>query len=272
MIELLISSYLFFVGAVFGSFAGAMVWRLKTGKKLANERSECEQCHHKLSWLDLIPIVSWLALGGKCRYCRKPIGWSPLMLELGLGAIFVISYLAWPYSLDSLLGVSSLLLWLVAVVMLAILFVYDLRWYLLPDKVMWPLIVVGGLLFAVKALLSSWGLSQALIELVLCLIPVSGVYYLLYTVSQGRWVGFGDVKLGIFIGLALGWQGALVTLVLANFIGLFAVLPGLVSGKLSRSSEIPFGPFLIIATMITMLAGDHLVRLYVQVVLSGSFS
>jgi len=267
-----IAIYLFFFGAVLGSFAGAMVWRLKTGRKLANDRSECEHCHHKLSWLDLIPVVSWLVLGGRCRYCRKPIGWAPLLLEIGLGAVFVVSYLAWPYSLSLPLGVASLALWLVAAVMLTILFVYDLHWYLLPDKVVWPLAVVGAALFVTKALLDGWGLSQAAIELVLCLIPISGVYYLLYAVSKGRWVGFGDVKLGLFMGLALGWQGALVALVLANFIGLLAVIPGLVTRKLSRTSEVPFGPFLILATFIAMLAGDHLAQLYVQLMLQGSFS
>lgn len=263
----LVAIVLFVFGAIFGSFAGAMVWRIKTSRSLANDRSECEHCHHKLSWLDLVPLLSWLYLRGKCRYCRKPIGWTALLLEVGLGLVFVASYLLWPSPLGSPIEVIHLGLWLLACVLLAILFVYDLRWYLLPDKIIWPLAVVGGAIFVIQAITSKWGLEQVVVEFALAFVPVTGVYYLLYKVSSGRWVGFGDVKLGIFIGLALGWIGALLTLVLANFIGLLVVLPGLLSGKFSRTSEIPFGPFLIVAALISMLIGSQIVDWYLQLAL-----
>lgn len=268
--DTLIILALFVFGAIFGSFGGAMVWRLKTGRRVANDRSECEHCHHKLSVLDLIPVLSWLTLRGKCRYCRKPIGWTPLLLEIGLGLVFVSSYVLWPWQLTTPLELSFFVAWLVACVMLAILFVYDLKWYLLPDRVIWPLAGVGVVLFICRALLNKWGLDQSFLELGLALVPVTGVYYVLHKVSQGRWVGFGDVKLGIFIGLALGWQGALLALVLSNFIGLVIILPGLLSGKFSRTSEIPFGPFLIVATIIAMLSGEHIIRWYLQLALGGT--
>lgn len=261
---------LFVFGTIFGSFSGAMVWRLKTGRKTTNDRSECEHCHHKLSVLDLIPVLSWLSLQGKCRYCHKPIGWTALLLEIGLGLVFVGSYILWPWQLAAPLELVFFVSWLIACVMLAILFVYDLRWYLLPDRVVWPLVGVGIALFVCRALLSGWGFEQAFIELGLALVPVTGVYYVLHTVSKGRWVGFGDVKLGIFIGLALGWQGALLALVLSNFIGLVVILPGLMSGKFSRTSEVPFGPFLIMATIIAMLSGEHIIRWYLQLALGGT--
>ena len=261
---------LFVFGAIFGSFSGAMVWRIKTGRKIGNDRSECERCHHKLSVLDLIPVVSWISLGGKCRYCRKPIGWTPLLLEVGLGLVFVGSYLLWPWSLAGPLELTFFISWLIACVMLAILFVYDLKWYILPDKIVWPLAAMGLILFICRALLNAWSAEQAFVEFGLALVPVTGVYYVLHKVSQGRWVGFGDVKLGIFIGLALGWQGALLALVLSNFIGLVVILPGLLSGKFSRTSEIPFGPFLIIATIIAMLSGTYIIHWYLQLALGGT--
>lgn len=261
--NLVIALYLFFLGAVFGSFAGAMVWRIKTGRKVANDRSECEHCHHKLSPLDLLPIVSWLWLRGKCRYCKKPIGWTPLVLETVLGLVFAVSFVAWPYGFTDPLSVVLLSFWLVACVMLAILFVYDLNWFLLPDKVMWPLVGVGMAFFIAKALLLGWGLNTALLELLLGLIPITGVYYALYVVSAGKWVGFGDVKLGVFMGLVLGWQGAMIALVLSNFIGLAAITPGLASGKLSRTSQVPFGPFLIVATLLALLWEKQLVSLII---------
>lgn len=261
--NIVIGLYLFFLGAVFGSFVGAMVWRLKTGRKLAADRSECEHCHHKLSVLDLLPLVSWLWLRGRCRYCKKTIGWTPFILELSLGLVFALSYIAWPYGLSDPLSIALLALWLVSCVMLAILFLYDLRWFLLPDKVMWPLFGVGAVYFTVNALAGGLSLSQAVPELAFGLLPIAGVYYVLYIVSKGEWVGFGDVKLGIFMGFVLGWQGALLALMLANCIGLAVIAPGLLSGKLSRSSHIPFGPFLIIATLIALLWGEQLITLFV---------
>jgi prepilin signal peptidase PulO-like enzyme (type II secretory pathway) len=88
----------------------------------------------------------------------------------------------------------------------------------------------------------------------------------LYVVSQGRWVGFGDVKLSIFIGVVLGWQKALLALILANVIGFFIVLPGLATRKLTRTSRVPFGPFLIIAFVVAGLFGDAIIQWYLSFV------
>ena len=111
------------LGAVLGSFAGAQVWRLRAwqlkqdkaagekidttewkklkpliGKKLKKDRSQCLSCHHDLAWKDLIPVVSWLRFGGKCRYCKAKIGYTEILLELGLGALFALSVWFWPES------------------------------------------------------------------------------------------------------------------------------------------------------------------------------
>lgn len=254
---LLISAYLFAVGAAMGSFAGAVAWRLEKKRDFVRERSECEHCHHQLAWYDLIPLFSWLSLRGRCRYCHKPIGISAPLLEVGLGLAFAISLLVWPYGWSAL-AIALFVIWLVALTLLAILFVYDMRHSLLPDVLIWPLAALGVILFVILMILQGAPLSRWLLEALLALIPVSGVYWVLHRLSDGRWVGFGDVKLGLFIGLALGWQGALLVLMLANYLGLFWVLPGLLSRKLDRSSHMPFGPFLIVATYIVFLWGQPL--------------
>jgi len=262
--EILIALYLFVIGACFGSFAGAMAWRIEKGRDVVRDRSECEHCHHKLSAPDLIPVVSWLWLRGKCRYCRKPIGPTPLVLEVVLGAIFVVSYLAWPLPLLGLLGWMIFATWLVVLVLLTILFVYDLRHYILPDVVVWPLVGLGLVLFVMLAVQNQLTIETAVLEGLLSLLPISGVYWLLYVVSKGAWVGFGDVKLGIFMGLVLGWQGALLALVLANLLGTLVILPGLVSGRLKRATHVAFGPFLIAATVIVFLWGGEIIKWYVS--------
>lgn len=158
------------LGAVFGSFAGAQVWRLRAqqlaaddragekvdqreltrlrplgNQQLGHDRSRCLHCQRVLAWYDLLPVVSWLLLRGRCRYCRRPIGWSELLLELGLAGLFVASVALWPGGLTDAVQVGLLVLWLVALVLLAILFVYDVRWMLLPDVINWPFIGLGAL-------------------------------------------------------------------------------------------------------------------------------
>lgn len=269
MTDIIIVVYLALLGAALASFAGAMAWRLHEGRDAIKDRSECEHCHHKLSAWDLIPIASWLWLRGRCRYCGKPIGVQLLLMEIGLAGLFVASYLWWPYDVQTLLGLSLLVVWLLALVLLAILFLYDLRWYLLPDRIMWPLIGLGSIFFVLRAFSLEWPLPQAGFELAGGLLPVAGLYYVLYLISKGAWVGFGDVKLGLFIGLVLGWQGALIALMAANVIGLLWILPGMASGKIGRHSTIPFGPFLIIGTVVALLWGQPLIQAYLGLLLGG---
>ncbi len=267
--EVFICVFLAILGAAMGSFAGAVVWRLKHKRDIVRERSECEYCHHKLGVLDLIPIVSWVTLAGKCRYCHKPIGRSALLLEVALAVYFVISYLAWPYGLTTGLEWLALVLWLVMGVGLAILFVYDLRWYLLPDKVVFPLIAVSGVLFVLRAVAEGWTPGIFIVELALALLAVAGFYGFIYTVSKGEWVGFGDVKLGVVIGLALGWQLALLAVLIANLVGVLVILPGLASGKLQRSSRVPFGPFLITGLVLSGLFGQQILLWYASLITPG---
>lgn len=255
----LIGIYMALLGAAMGSFAGAVAWRLEKGRDFVRERSECEHCHHMLAWYDLVPVVSWLSLRGRCRYCRASIGVSALLFELGLGAAFVLSFVAWPYGWG-VLGLSLFVAWLVALVLLTILFIYDVRHSILPDVVVWPLAVLGVGIFGLRMLLEAVPFVEWPLEAFLALLPVSGVYGLLYVVSGGKWIGFGDVKLGIFIGLALGWQGALFVLLLANYLGFFWVLPKMLRGKLDRAEHMPFGPFLIAATFLAFLWGSNLTR------------
>ncbi len=257
---------LFLLGLSFGSFVNALVWRLRKKRNFVSERSECTHCHHVLAWYDLIPVVSWVLLKGKCRYCKKKIDDSPLV-ELLVGVLFVISYIFWPLSY-SMLGIILFVLWLISLTILTALAVYDLKWMLLPDKLMFPLIAIGLVWFLLYAFgLEEWGVARVGLELIYSLASVTGIYGLLYLVSKGEWVGFGDVKLGIFMGLILGWQGGLLAVMLANVIGFIVIIPGLVAGKLQRTSRVPFGPFLIAATVITFLFGARIIDWYTSLVI-----
>lgn len=251
-------------GLAFGSFAGALAWRLHTKRNFTTDRSECEHCHHKLGVLDLIPIVSWLSLHGKCRYCKKPIGSLTFFTELGMGAAFLVSYLCWPMGLATWQGDVLFGLWLVYLVLLGILLVYDVRWGLLPDKITYPLIALGFVDAAIQISAYGGGVAAYATQVVLGVAAMAGVYGALYVFSKGKWVGFGDVKLAVFIGAVFGWEKTLLVLILANVVGLLVVAPGLILGKLTPKSHVPFGPFMIIAFIIAGLFGSAIINWYIH--------
>lgn len=276
-----------FLGIVLGSFAGAQVWRLRArqlaydkkagekvdpkefkrlkpllGKKAKDDRSRCLSCGHALRWYDLLPIVSWISLRGKCRYCKKPIGWSEILLEIGLGSLFVLSFVFWPGSLAEPLEIAKLIVWLVALVALAINFVYDARWMLLVPALNW-LLIGCGIVFGIITVLQSPDVMSATWSLLGAVLILGGLYATLWVVSRGRWVGDGDMYIGTGLALFLGdWKLAFVALFMANVIGTLVVAPGLLSGKLARGSQVPFGPLLIAGGIFTWFIGETVVNWY----------
>ncbi len=277
------------LGLVMGSFAGATVWRLRarqlvqdkkdgeeydkaelkrlkplTQSTLSNDRSRCLSCQHELSWYDLLPLVSWVSTKGKCRYCKAPIGWFEPLMEIGMASVFVIFYHFW-LSVNGLASIELLVLWLVMLVMLGILFAYDLKWFLLPDVVMFPLIGLAGVYAVYMLATSGEQFVPLLVSTIASVAILGGLYLALWIASKGMWVGFGDVKLGLALGLLLmDWKLALLTLFLANLIGTLIVLPGMLTGKLSRKTQVPFGPLLIIGFFISLVFGQAIIDGYSQ--------
>lgn len=273
---------LFALGAIMGSFIGAMTWRMRHHRDWVRGRSECEHCHHKLSPLDLIPILSWLCLLGKCRYCHKPIGWTTFLLEIGTGLAFVISFLLYPLSVGqsdfSLANAAtmyddklivSFALWLVQIILMVALFTYDVRWKILPNKFVFPLITVSAVNSLIAHLfiipVSDSNLARLfidwLLQTALAMLPIAGVYLVLYVLSKGRWIGFGDIKLGVAIGFMLPWFAGVLVLFGANLLSTLVAIPLLIRKKLKMASEIPFGPYLIIMTYWLVLLGASVTEL-----------
>jgi prepilin signal peptidase PulO-like enzyme (type II secretory pathway) len=265
MVQIEVAVLLALLGVSMGSFAGAAAWRLRTKRDMVRDRSECESCHHKLGVWDLLPVISWLLLRGKCRYCGAPIGNTALVSEITLGLVFVVSYVYWPLGFAPWQALTLFVLWLLYLVALAVLLIYDARWMILPDKIVLPLVAVAFIDAALRvSLVPGAGIVDYIFYVGWGMVALAGIYGALYAVSRGRWVGLGDVKLAVFIGVTLGWQKALLVFVLANVIGFIVVIPGLVTRKLSRQSRIPFGPFLIAAFIVAGLWGDALVRWYLS--------
>lgn len=244
---------LFILGSIAGSYLMASVWRIREfdekkskSPSALNDYSRCLNCGYRLKWYDLIPIFSWVSLGGKCRKCQHQIGCSELFSEVFVGLIFALTYIFWPYqNIDSKLSLIQLSFWFSFVLVSTVLFLYDLKWQELPSVLLYSLTVLGlGLALTVdlpKAILSGSVLG--------------GIYFILHYVSRGRWVGDGDGYLGFALGLVLGdWRLAFIGLFLANLIGLVAVLPSLINKKATASTQVALGPLLIMGFYICFFA------------------
>lgn len=259
------------IGLAFGSFINALIWRLheqpkakskkqKAKLSIVRGRSICPRCGHGLAAADLVPVLSWLWLRGRCRYCHKRIDDNPLV-EITLPLLFVISYLFWPLAFDTH-GRLLFIVWLVALVGLVALAVYDLRWYLLPDKLTYSLFALAALQILSVTLFFQGG-SRALLDGALGLVVGGGLFYGLFQVSHGKWIGGGDVKLGGALGLLLGTPAlALFMLFAASALGTAVALPLMAAGRADRKTHLPFGPFLIVATVVARLCGQSIINWY----------
>lgn len=221
----------------------------------------CPECEHTLVWYDLLPVVSWVSLGGKCRYCHQPISRQYPLVELVTALLFSLSYIYWPYAFNAE-GTTLFVFWLVLLTGFVALAVYDLRWFLLPDKIILPLVIIVVVQVLVRVVLFSSGFvvpREALIGS-LCL---AGLFYILFQVSGGKWIGGGDVKSAVVLGGLTGGalQSALL-LFISSLLGTFISLPLIWSQKLERRSQIPYGPFLLAATFIVYLFGNTIITWY----------
>lgn len=287
MEQFIIYLALMLMGLCMGSFAGATVWRLRarqlvqdkhrgddidpaeykrlnklTKNSIINDHSICLNCSYRLKWYDLIPLFSWVSLGGKCRNCHKPIGNFEPLMEIGVAAFFVFSYAFWPYLLNSNLEIARLLIWLLSGVGLAILFGYDKKWSILPDIVNY-IVIILGVMSAILVVIGSSDQTTVLIGVIGAVAVLSGLYWVIYVVSKGLWVGFGDVKLCLGLALLLAdWKLAFIALFAANLIGSLVVMPGLIMKKLKGDSHVPFGPLLIAGFVVAGLFGSYIVNWY----------
>lgn len=270
------------LGAVLGSFIGAQVWRVRARqlvedkqagepvdtlelrrlrpllKPLRDDRSQCLSCGHELRWYDLLPVVSWLAARGRCRYCQVPIGWMELGLEVAMAGLFVAVTWHGMMTFTAPLVITKVVIMLMGLSYLAFLFVYDKRWFLLPDVANWPFVMLGALFAGIHV--ATGRLPGGVLGLMAAVVILSGVYALLYIVSSGRWIGFGDVKLTLGLALFLmDWRLAFLALFLANLLGTLLVLPGMLRGTVQRGARIPFGPLLIVGFLISWFFGARIV-------------
>ncbi len=249
------------LGLLVGSFLNVVIVRLHAGKQFVKGRSECPRCKHPLASGELVPLISWVMQRGRCRHCKKPISVQYPLVELVTAALFVVSYLQ--LELNTFSNLIFFGIWLYILSSMVILAVYDIRWYLLPDKVLLPLIVPAVAMAITHAVMAQS--VQPLIGSVAAAVLFGGFFYSLAAVSGGKWMGGGDIKLAFVMGLLLGLQNtALAMLIAFNTAAVIGLL--LIWFKVKKRTEhIPFGPFLIAGTVVAYLYGAEIIGWYMQV-------
>lgn len=252
--EGLITLYFFILGLIFGSFFNVVGLRVPKGESLIRPGSHCPQCNHPLAWYELIPFFSYLLLRGKCKVCKNRI--SPIypLMEGLTGILFAFSF--WRFGWSSEL-VASLLL----ISLFMIITVSDLKYMLIPNKVLLFFLPIF-ILYRVFNPLTPWWDS------ILGAFLGFGILYLLAVISRGG-MGGGDIKLYFVLGLLLGSELTLLSLFFSSLIGSIFGLGLLVTKNFKKRNPIPFGPFIAAGTILSFFYGEMVLDWYMNLFLSA---
>ncbi|MFC1663735.1 prepilin peptidase [Patescibacteria group bacterium] len=246
---------IFLFGLGIGSFLNSIVFRLQVDESFLLKRSFCPNCKHKLSWKDLIPLLSFLILKGKCRYCQNKISLQYPLVELVTGILFVLIFY---YCQSFLFAIYCL----VITCFLIIIFVYDLKHYIIPDKIIYPAILISVIWYLVASVFLNLYTKYDIFGASFAALLAAIFFLVIVLISRGKWMGVGDIKLALLLGLFLGWPNILVALFLAFFVGAIIGIGLVISGKKTFKSEVPFGPFLVGGTFITFFLGEKIINWY----------
>lgn len=247
--EIVYTVFAFIFGLVFGSFFNVVGLRVPKKESIAAPPSHCTNCQRQLTAIDLIPVLSYIVLRGKCRTCGAKISPIYLLTELATGILF--AFAVWELGLTVETAVALLFISL-----LMIIVVSDFAYMLIPDKVLLfflPLLIIGRIFSP----LDPWWDS------ILGAVVGFGILYLIAVVSKGG-MGGGDIKLFFLVGLVLGTMNALLTLFIAAFIGMIVGIVVLKMRNQGRNTPVPFGPSIALAALIVYFYGDAIFDWYIQ--------
>ncbi|MBI2612165.1 prepilin peptidase [Candidatus Gottesmanbacteria bacterium] len=251
MLNIFISGILFLLGICIGSFLNVVSDRLPRGLTLGG-RSRCDHCKKILGILDLVPVISYLLLSGKCRYCKRKIAWQYTAVEIVTGITFVILYIFFPLNL-------SFFFRLILYSCLIAIFLADIKFRIIPDQ----LVILMGI---AAIMLRFWDVTFGW-EAILSGLALSFIFLILYLLTSGRGMGMGDVKFAFVMGLMLGFPVVIVGFYVAFLTGALVSIILILGGKKRFGQTIAFGPFLVLATVISDIFGDRLWELFQKMVL-----
>jgi prepilin signal peptidase PulO-like enzyme (type II secretory pathway) len=279
VLDLLTLLIIFIFGLCVGSFLNVIAYRSVKGGSVFYGRSECPHCKHILSTVDLVPLLSFIFLRGRCRYCQKRISWQYPIVELSVGLLFVLaSFFVFYKGQDSsfsLLAFFILAYVLFVISILIIVFVTDLKSGLIPDKVILPSIGIVLILKLVLVFLVSretlilpsmvgYTFSQIVYDAAAGIVA-GAFFFFIVLFSKGKGMGGGDIKYALFLGFALGFANVAVALFIAFLTGAAFSLILILRGKKRFGQTVAFGPFLSVGAVIALLWGQQILDWYLRI-------
>jgi len=256
---ILISSFVFLCGTVFGSFYNVVIYRIPKKMSVAEGRSMCPSCEHTLLAIDLVPILSWFLLKGKCRYCNEKISSRYAIIEFVTGCLFLLAYITQGIGI-------RLILYAAFWSMLLIVTMMDIDEMVVSEQVL--------LIFTAICVVCLLILGQPIVDHLLGFAVGFGVYLLIYVLARIAYkkegFGFGDVELMGSMGLVLGLRGSIQVLFLSFYIALFGIIILKIIGmSLKRMTEIPFGPYMCAAGFIVSLYEQPIYDFFEKIMLGS---
>lgn len=248
--------FIFFIlGLIIGSFLNVVVYRLNSMETLLG-RSHCPHCRQKIHWRDNVPLVSFLLLSARCRDCGEKISWQYPLLELGTGVLFALVGKYFFVLADSATWLETFF-YLITFSLLLVIFVYDLKYMEIPMHVLWIAVAI-----AVAYVLSAdWTSFVPLTEIMqlktfsaaVGAIVMFAFFFALSWYSKETWMGEGDAYVGLLMGLIVGWPGVIIALMFSSVIGTLVSVGLVLAKRKTMKSQVPFAPFLVCGTFLTVL-------------------
>lgn len=265
-ITLLLVPIIFLLGLCVGSFVNVVVMRTLVGEEFVKGRSRCDNCRRPLQWFEMFPLLSYIALRGRCRTCHAEIDMMHPVVELLTGALFVwwllIGFAFFQLTTEPLIALQSFF-WLAVGLLLLIVVVFDVRAMVIPD---FAVLSLSLLAIGYRCILIAFQAHQAR-DFALSLMSggiLLAAFLGLWLLTKKRGIGFGDVKLVFPLALLMGWPRAFVGVFLAFLLGAGVGLALIAVGKTRFGRALPFGPFLVAGTVLSLLWGDSLLRWYIS--------
>ena len=261
--EILLWLILFIFGLAVGSFLNVVIYRLRKGDSPLQGRSYCDQCKKPIAWFDNIPLLSFILLKGKCRRCKRKIPIEYPLTELLVGIEFVWVY--WLLTVnfkffgtwEGFYSLALLIYWLILFSGSLAIIIFDFKYMLIPDQVLYPLIGAALLRLPFS---HQWQVVPVALA--------SGAFlYSLFLITKKKGMGLGDVKLALLLGLVLGWPNILVAYFLAFLTGSIIGVILILNKKKRFKDRIAFGPFLLLGMVIAKLWGEQIWQWYLRVLL-----
>lgn len=254
--QIYFTTILFIIGIVLGNFYNVCIYRIPNNQSIINTPSHCYNCNTRIKPLDMVPILSWILLRGKCRYCRQKISLRYSLVELLIGVLFILVYRVYGYNIITLY-------YLLLVSLLLIITFIDLDYYIIPDE----LIIFGSIVAVIFNILGKGiSIKDSLLGCLMCGGGMLVLIYLIEIIIKKEVMGRGDIKLFGMVGLFLGIKLGLLTILLSVYVGATCGVAIIIYSKINKkefNSMIPYGPFISMGALISILYGINIINWYI---------